>query len=59
MNIARICVDVFSGGGLFMKIAYSSPVILGFVAQGSQGMSNRYMASDTCCYCSGHGSSRA
>lgn len=42
-----------------MKIAYSSPVILGFVAQGSQGMSNRYMASDTCCYCSGHGSSRA
>ena len=43
-----------------MKLNYSSPVILGFVSQSSEGASaGRFQSSNTCCNCTGHGKSRA
>lgn len=42
-----------------MKLSYSSPVIMGVVSAISTGMANRFQSSTSCCFCTGHGNSRA
>lgn len=64
MGLCDDYVEVFVGvyswkGGVFMKLVYSSPVILGFVPQGSQGIGGRYQHAGPCCACTGESCSRA